>query len=157
VTDPTKTGFDFPAFRTALVAKDVSTWLTFYAEDAKWVEYRHDAPPRAPHRMRGHAQIGSVLVGVAAADIDLAVADAVIGPGRVAFAVTGSTPAGDVSTSTPSFTCAAPASLAGSMSRPGTQRSSDGIVRNPPPPVVNEPSSRLQITTIPLPGHAPEV
>jgi hypothetical protein len=87
VTDPTMAEFDFPAFRTAFETKDGSTWLTFYAEDAEWVEYRHDAPPRAPHRMRGHAQIGPFLAGVSAANIDLAVADEVIGPGCVAFAV----------------------------------------------------------------------
>ena len=34
VIDPTMTGFDFPAFRSALEAKDVATWLTF-AEDAE--------------------------------------------------------------------------------------------------------------------------
>jgi ketosteroid isomerase-like protein len=94
VTDPTMTGFGFPAFQTAFEAKDVSTWLTFYAEDAEWVEYWHDAPPHAPHRMRGHAQIGPFLAGVSAANIDLAVADEVIGPGRVAFAVTAILPGG---------------------------------------------------------------
>jgi hypothetical protein len=44
--------------------------------------------------MRGHSQIGLVLAGVAAADIDLAVADEVIRPGRVAFAVTAILPGG---------------------------------------------------------------
>lgn len=94
MTDPTMTGLDFSIFRTALEAKYVATWLTFYTGDAEWVEDRHDAPLRAPHRMRGHAQIGLVLAGVAAADIDLAVADEVIRPGRGAFAVTAILPGG---------------------------------------------------------------
>jgi hypothetical protein len=94
VTDPTMTGFDFPAFRTALEAKDIATWLTFYTEDAEWVEDRHDAPLRALHRMRGHAQIGLLMAGVAAADIDLAVAHEVIRPGRGTFAVTAILPGG---------------------------------------------------------------
>jgi hypothetical protein len=127
VTDPTMAGFDFPAFRTAFEAKDGSTWLTFHAEDAEWVEYRHDAPPRAPHRMRGHAQIGRFLARIAAADIDLAVADEVVGSGHVAFAVTAILPDGGVSTSTSSFTCAAPASRARSMSRPAIERSGNGV------------------------------
>jgi ketosteroid isomerase-like protein len=46
-TDPTMIGFDFAAFRTAFEAKDVATWLSFYAEDADWGEFRHDAPPHA--------------------------------------------------------------------------------------------------------------
>jgi ketosteroid isomerase-like protein len=87
-TDPTMTGFDFAAFRTAFEAKDVATWLSFYAEDADWVEFRHDAPPHVPHRKRGHAQISRFLARVAAADIDLVVADEVVGSRRVAFAVT---------------------------------------------------------------------
>jgi ketosteroid isomerase-like protein len=94
VTAPTMTGFDFPAFRTALETKDVAAWLTFYAEDAEWVENRHDAPLRASHRMRGHGQIGLVLAGVAAADIDLVAANEVIRPGHVSFAVTAILPGG---------------------------------------------------------------
>jgi ketosteroid isomerase-like protein len=93
-TDPIMTGFDFAVFRTAFETKDVATWLSFYAEDADWVEFRHDAPPRAPHRMHGHAQIGRFRARVAAADIDLAVADEVIGPGRVAFAAVAILPGG---------------------------------------------------------------
>jgi hypothetical protein len=88
------TEFDFPAFRTAFESKDVTAWLRFYAQDAEWVEYRHDAPPRAPHLMRGHGQIGPFLAGVAAADVDLAIADEVIGAGRIGFAVTATLPDG---------------------------------------------------------------
>jgi hypothetical protein len=44
--------------------------------------------------MRGHAQTGRFLARVAAADIDLAVADEVIGPGRVAFAAAAILPGG---------------------------------------------------------------
>ena len=112
----------------AVEAKDVAAWLTLYTEDADWVEFRHDAPPHAPHRMRGHAQIGRFLARVAAVDIDPAAADEVIGPGRVAFAVTAILPGRGVSTSTSSFTCAAPASRARSMSRPAIERSGNGVV-----------------------------
>jgi ketosteroid isomerase-like protein len=91
-SDPTKTEFDFPAFRTAFEAKDAAAWVRFYAEDAEWIEYRHDAPPRAPLRTRGRAQIGTILAEVAAAGIDLAIADEGIGPERVAFALTATFP-----------------------------------------------------------------
>jgi hypothetical protein len=94
VIDPTMAGFDFPVFRTALEAKDVATWLTLHAEDAERVEDRHDAPPRASHRVRGDGQTGLVLSAVAAADIDLVAADEVIRRRRVAFAVTTVLPGG---------------------------------------------------------------
>ena len=45
--------FDYAAFRRAFSGKDAGAWSEFYADDAEWIEYRHDAPPRAPHRMVG--------------------------------------------------------------------------------------------------------
>ena len=50
-TDPTMTGFDIAAFRTAFEAEDVATWLSFYVEDADWVEFsaRRATPRSAPH------------------------------------------------------------------------------------------------------------
>jgi ketosteroid isomerase-like protein len=80
--------FDYAAFRTAFETKDVPAWLAFYAPDAEWIEYRHDSPPRSPHRMAGRAQIGAFLTGVASFDIAIALADEVVGSERVAFSVT---------------------------------------------------------------------
>ena len=92
-TDPPRTGFDFPAFRTAYETKDVAAWLSFYAEDAESVEDRH-VVPRAPHRMArsrsdrhrpGRGRHGWRRPGRA---------DEVIGAERVAFAVTAILPSG---------------------------------------------------------------
>jgi len=57
----TKPTFDFAAFKRAFESQDVDAWLEFYADNAEWVEYRHNAPPRAPNRMLGKAQIGAAL------------------------------------------------------------------------------------------------
>jgi hypothetical protein len=134
----------------------VAAWLTFCAEDLEWVENPHDTSPRARHRMRGYAQIGTFLAGIAAADIDLAVADEVIGPDCAVSAITALLPGG-MSMSTSSCTYDAVASRARSTSRPGPERASNGARRDPPTPVLNEPSSRQRITAIPFPGPAPAV
>jgi ketosteroid isomerase-like protein len=95
MTDRASTqAFDFAAFRTAFEAKDVPVWLAFYAPDAEWIEYRHNAPPRSPNVMRGHEQIGAFLRGVAGLGVQLAIADEVIGGDRIAFAVTATLPDG---------------------------------------------------------------
>ncbi len=80
--------FDFAAFKRAFENQDVETWLDFYADDAEWVEYRHNAPPRAPNRMIGKAQIGDFLRRVKASNIGLSISDEVIADGRAAFRVT---------------------------------------------------------------------
>ena len=53
--------FDFEAFKQALEGQDIAKWLAFYADDAEWIEYRHNAPPRSPNRMIGREQIGAFL------------------------------------------------------------------------------------------------
>jgi len=81
-------GFDFPAFRSALEARDVARWLPFYADDAEWREYRHTNPPRSPNVMRGHAAIGRFLEGIAGSELELAISNEVLGNGRTAFTIT---------------------------------------------------------------------
>ncbi len=85
MADPT---FDFAAFKRTFENQDVDAWLSFYADDVEWVEYRHNAPPRAPNRMVGKAQIGDFLRRVKASNIGLSIRDEVIADGRDAFRVT---------------------------------------------------------------------
>jgi ketosteroid isomerase-like protein len=80
--------FDFDAYRAAFEAKDVARWLTFYADDAEWIEYRHTDPPRAPNVMRGSGEIGAFLARVAAMPIGLELSREVLGDERIAFACT---------------------------------------------------------------------
>jgi ketosteroid isomerase-like protein len=86
--------FDFPAFSAAFAAKDVDAWLGFYAEDADWIEYRHDAPPSRPVRMAGRRAIERFLRGVARSPIELVVSDEVVGSEHAAFRVTATFPDG---------------------------------------------------------------
>ena len=82
------TTFDFAAFKRAFENQDVDAWLAFYADDAEWLEYRHNAPPSAPNRMLGKGQIGDFLRRVKASNIKLSIGDEVIGDTRAAFCVT---------------------------------------------------------------------
>lgn len=82
-----KSAFDFAAFEEAFERKDFDSWVSFYADDAEWIEYRHTSPPRAPNRMIGKQQIADFLARVCAADLGLTVADEVIGANRIAFSV----------------------------------------------------------------------
>jgi hypothetical protein len=79
--------FDFAAFKLAFESKDVDAWLKFYADDAEWLEYRHNAPPRAPNRMIGKSQIGVFLQRVKKINIQLSISDEVLGEQRAAFCV----------------------------------------------------------------------
>lgn len=80
--------FDFSAFKSAVVQQNVSAWIEFFADDAEWVEYRHDAPPRSPHHMIGKPAIKIFLDEVAAEHLQLAITDEVIGAARIAFCLT---------------------------------------------------------------------
>ncbi|MCC7276480.1 MAG: nuclear transport factor 2 family protein [Alphaproteobacteria bacterium] len=88
-------GFDFVAFKEAFVGKNRDAWLGFFADDAEWIEYRHNAPPRSPNRMSGKQQIGSFLTGVCGAPVRLAISDEVLGRDRAAFCVTCELPNGN--------------------------------------------------------------
>lgn len=83
-----KITFDFEGFRRSFTEQDIERWLDYFAEDAEWVEYRHNAPPRSPNRMIGHAAIGAFLARVKASNIKLEISDEVIGDERAAFMVT---------------------------------------------------------------------
>ena len=76
---------DFDAFKKAFESQDVDAWLAFYADDAEWIEYRHNAPPRAPNRMIGKKEIGDFLRRVKSSNVRLSISDEVIGPERAAF------------------------------------------------------------------------
>jgi ketosteroid isomerase-like protein len=89
-----KAGFDFPAFREAFERKDAGRWTEFYAEDAHWIEYKPSAPPRAPIRMIGKAQIKEFIEAVSRSDLEIAIADEVVDDERVAFSVTCTFPDG---------------------------------------------------------------
>ena len=80
--------FDFLAYACAFIQMDVERVLGFYAEDAEWIEYTPDAPPRAPGRITGKQAIRAYLTGVAESGIGLAISDEAVGASRVAFTVT---------------------------------------------------------------------
>jgi ketosteroid isomerase-like protein len=78
--------FDFAAYRAAFEAKDVESWLEFYADDAEWIEYNSQAdPPGTPNVMRGSAEIRAFMEHVAALPITIALSDEVVGEERIAF------------------------------------------------------------------------
>jgi ketosteroid isomerase-like protein len=89
-----KIEFDFTAFKDAFERKDVEAWSEFYAEDAEWIEYKPSAPPRDPIRMLGKQRITEFFEAVAQGDLELALADEVLGPNRAAFSVTCTLPDG---------------------------------------------------------------
>lgn len=86
--------FDYAAFREAFSRKDADAWASFYADDAEWIEYRHDAPPRAPRRKVGKAQITEFMRAVAPKDIAIELTDEVLARERAAFRVTCTFPDG---------------------------------------------------------------
>ncbi len=94
VSTATTARFDYAAFRQAFSRKDVGAWAEFYADDAEWIEYRHNAPPRAPHRMVGKQQIADFLRAVAAENIAIELSDEVLSGDLAAFRVTGTFPDG---------------------------------------------------------------
>jgi ketosteroid isomerase-like protein len=78
---------DFAAFKRAFERKDFESWLSFYADDAGWIEYRHFSPPRSPHRMGGKRQVAEFLRRICDADLGITLTDEVVGEDRVAFSV----------------------------------------------------------------------
>lgn len=84
----TSGGFDYAAFKRAFEAQDIETWLSFFDENAEWIEYRHNAPPASPNRMCGKSEIGAVLGRVKSSNVRLELSDEVLGPTRAAFCVT---------------------------------------------------------------------
>ena len=89
-----KTGFDFAAFKDAFELKDAERWAQFYAEDAEWIEYKPSAPPRHPVRIVGRERIARFLASLESSDIEIALADEVLGEGRTAFSVDVTLPGG---------------------------------------------------------------
>ena len=79
--------FDFAAFKRAFERKDFDGWVSFYADDAEWIEYRHFSPPRSPNRMVGKQQIAEFIHRICGANFGITIADEVIGVDRVAFSV----------------------------------------------------------------------
>jgi len=80
--------FDLASYKRAFEAKDVEAWIAFYAEDAEWIEYTPEAPPREPAVMRGKAAILEFLRGVAADPVKLSISDELTDGDRAAFMVT---------------------------------------------------------------------
>lgn len=80
--------FDFDGYKRAFLSQDVDEWITFYARDAEWIEYRHTNPPRAPNRMVGQSDIRAFLDRVKASNIAITITDEILGPTRAAFCVT---------------------------------------------------------------------
>lgn len=87
ITQPMKP-FDFTLFKSAVIHQNVSEWIEFFADEAEWIEYRHAAPPRAPHRMIGKPAIKIFLDEVIADQLQLTITDEVINATRAAFCLT---------------------------------------------------------------------
>lgn len=85
---PAVCAFDFVAFRDAFLARDVDRWLSFYAPEAEWLEYRDANPPCAPNVMCGVDEIRRFLQEVAASPIKLAIENEVVDDQRAAFKLT---------------------------------------------------------------------
>jgi hypothetical protein len=83
----TGSGFDFPAFKQAFTSQDVESWISFYASDAEWIEYRHTHPPRAPDRMVGQRDIKIFLEHVKNSSVTLSISGEVIGSTHASFCV----------------------------------------------------------------------
>ena len=90
-----QSGFDFDAYKRACEKQDVEAWASFYAKDAEWIAYRHDAPPRSPRRVAGVREIGEFLRRVRATRVRLSIGDEVLGLTRAAFCVTCTLPNGN--------------------------------------------------------------
>jgi ketosteroid isomerase-like protein len=86
--------FEFVAFKDAFERKDAARWVEFYAEDAQWIEYKPSAPPRAPIRMIGKSQIEEFVEAVSRSNLEITLADEVVGEERAAFSVTCTFPDG---------------------------------------------------------------
>ena len=80
--------FDFPAYRQAIEARDHEAWLGFFADDAQWIEYRPDNPPRSPRIMDGKGEIGDFLDSIAPVPAELRISHEVLGERRVAYRLT---------------------------------------------------------------------
>jgi ketosteroid isomerase-like protein len=78
------TAFDFAAFRAAFEARDLERWQSFHAPNAEWLEYRATDPPWAPNVMHGREEIGDLMRRVAAAPLQIAIANEVIDSRRAA-------------------------------------------------------------------------
>jgi SnoaL-like domain len=92
--EPTATGFDFAGFKRAFESQDIEAWLSYFDDAAEWIEYRHNAPPASPNRMRGKSEIGTFLGRVKGSNVRLELGDEVLGPTRAAFCVTCTLPDG---------------------------------------------------------------
>ena len=80
-------GSDFAAFKRAFEGEDFQRWISFYADDAGWMKYRHSSPPRSPNRMVGERRVADSLARICGADLGITLADEVIGACGVAFSV----------------------------------------------------------------------
>jgi ketosteroid isomerase-like protein len=92
--EPAASGFAYAAFKSAFETQNIETWLSFFDEDAEWIEYRHNAPPASPNRMRGKTEICAFLARVKSSDVRLELSDEVLGTTRAAFCVTCTLPDG---------------------------------------------------------------
>jgi ketosteroid isomerase-like protein len=77
--------FDFAKFKRAYETKDAATRAACYAEDAQWIEYRHQDPPRRSSRLKGRAAIEDFLRQVEAWPISLKIEDEILAGDRIAF------------------------------------------------------------------------
>ena len=78
-------GFDFDGFARAVRALDAEAWLSYFDDEAEWVEYKHSRPPSAPRLIRGKEEISAFLGRIAGGGIEVELGDEIVGPERAAF------------------------------------------------------------------------
>ena len=78
-------GFEFAVLQRALERGDAAALAALYAEDAEMTIVDRNRPPSAPMRLLGRAAIAGFWREVCQHETRHAVADAVVGPDRIAF------------------------------------------------------------------------
>jgi len=79
------TTLDLDGLRHALEGRDAAAVTAFYGDDAELVSVRPDAPPGAPHVVRGRAAIGAHFEDLLSRDATHVIERAVGAPGTAAI------------------------------------------------------------------------
>jgi hypothetical protein len=81
----TSTTLDLDGLRHALEGRDAAAVTAFYDDEAELVSVRRDAPPGAPHVLRGRTAIGAHFDDLLSRDATHVIERAVGAPGTAAI------------------------------------------------------------------------
>ncbi|HET7479696.1 MAG TPA: nuclear transport factor 2 family protein [Rubrobacteraceae bacterium] len=79
-------GLDIGELRRAIEERDLERMLSFYDDDAEILTVDRNAPPSAPHELRGKAAITEYLKDIFGREMTHRVENEVVGEDRIAFA-----------------------------------------------------------------------